>query len=115
RPMAFTDSSTTEIALRRSIAWIRRKLEDTGVNWTSPSLLFSSLRFLWISARYKWRRHGFYHLRLEVDFTVHQIHREAAVMAPIGCGIYKGARGCTSLDLFLLLFMYGYAAQEVCR
>jgi hypothetical protein len=30
------------------------------------SLFSSSL--VWILARYKWRRHGFYHLPLEVEF-----------------------------------------------
>ena len=43
---------------------------------------------------------GFYHLPLEVDFPVHRIRREAAVMAPIGSGIYEAVRGRTSLDSF---------------
>src|ERR1700681_3965146 len=124
--MTFTDTSTTEAALRKLWThglgygdmeiWRYGDMEVTGVNWTFPScflLLFSSY---WISARYKWRRHGFYHLPLEVDFPRAPDPPKGHPRAvPIGCGIYEAVRGRTSLDLFLLLFMYGYAAQEVCR
>ena len=85
-------------------------LEDSGS--IGRFLLFSSLsslRFLWISARYKWRRHGFYHLPLEVDFPVHRIRREVAAMAPIGRGTYADVRRRT--HLILSFFMYIYMLQ----
>jgi len=47
-------------------------------SWFSV-LFFSS----WISARYKWRRHGFYHLRISINgrwsFPVHRIHRKVTL------------------------------------
>jgi hypothetical protein len=54
--------------------------------WRTGSLLdvilfLSSL--LWISARYKWRRHGFYHLRISVNgrwsFPVRRICRKVTL------------------------------------
>jgi len=51
------------------------------------SLLFSShlhtLLLHWISARYKWRRHGFYHLQISVNgrwsFPVRRIRRKVTL------------------------------------
>jgi len=49
-------------------AWVR-KLRYGGLDhfWMFLVSLFSS-SLLRISARYKWRRHGFYHLQMEVEF-----------------------------------------------
>src|ERR1700694_4563177 len=73
--------------------WIYGDMEVTGVNWTFPScflLLFSSY---WISARYKWRRHGFYHLPLEVDFHRAPDPPKGLPRAvAIGSGIYEALR-----------------------
>src|ERR1700681_3532559 len=81
--------------------WRYGDMEVTGVNWTFPScflLLFSSY---WISARYKWRRHGFYHLPLEGDFPRAPDPPKGHPRAvQIGSGIYEAVRGRTSLDSF---------------
>jgi len=60
-------------------------------------LLFSSLLHTlllhWISARYKWRRHGFYHLRISVNgrwsFPVRRIHRKATVRCQSVAGLFS--------------------------
>ena len=64
-------------------------------------LLFSSLLhtllLLWISAQYKWRRHGFYHLRIQVNgrwsFPVHRIRRKVTLS---GHKRYRDFWVCTS-------------------
>jgi len=60
-------------------------------------LLFSSLLHTllhhWISARYKWHRHGFSHLRISVkgrwSFPVRRIHRKAAVWCQSVAGLFS--------------------------
>jgi len=80
--------------LMRSTESIRGSLDD---DWTGGMGLdvyggFTFVTLLWISAQYKWRRHGFYHLRRQVkwrwSFPVHQIRRDVTHRALIGCGTY---------------------------
>jgi len=65
-------------------------------------LLFSSPYLLlhWISARYKWHWHGFYHLRISVNgrwsFPVRRIHRKATIRCQSVAGhlsLYEYVRG----------------------
>jgi len=64
------------------------------------SALLHTLLLHWISARYKWRRHGFYHIRISLNgrwsFPVHPIHRKATVWCPSVEGLlslYEYVRG----------------------
>jgi hypothetical protein len=73
---------------------------------------FTLLTILWISGRYKWRRHRFYHLRRQVQwwwsFPVHRIRREAAHRALIGCGTYYVVRRRTCQFYFFVGFLLLY-------
>jgi hypothetical protein len=118
----------------RSETWERRKWVNSFgtrhrrkvINWAFLLLflLFSILYILhWISARYKWRRHGFYHLRISVNgrwsFPVRRIRRKGHRTVPIGCGTFELVRVRTRHDCLMLSLPFhfsctAYAAQEVC-
>jgi len=81
-------------------------------------LISSSL--LWISALYKWRRHGFYHLPLEVEFPrapdpprgPHELCRSVVgLMGSYDCVRRMIVHSFPSLVFSALIL--AYAAQEV--
>ena len=82
-------------------------------------LLFSLL--LWISAQYKWRRHGFLPppeiSQVEVEFPRAPDPPNGYHMVLIGCGTYGFVRlrtlnGCLIVSFPTLVLVY--AAQGVC-
>jgi hypothetical protein len=87
------------------------------------SLFSSSL--LWISARYKSRRHGFYHLRLSVNgrwsFPVRPIRQKVALELYRSVVGLMGSYDCVRrmivsffVSLSFLSLILALAAQEVC-
>jgi hypothetical protein len=86
--------------------------------------LFSS-PLLWISAQYKWRRHGFYHLRNSVNgrwiFPVRLIRRKAAFELYRSVVGLMGSYNCVPrmivsflVSLSFSSFILALAAQAVC-
>jgi len=49
-------------------AWARKSRYGDRITFGCFLVYLFSAYLLLISARYKWRRHGFYHLPLEVEF-----------------------------------------------
>ena len=47
-------------------AWVRKSRYGDAITFGCFLVYLFSSALLWISARYKWRRHGLYHLPLEV-------------------------------------------------
>jgi len=76
--MAYAKIRATEMMVIG--VWFGSGDMDDGITFGCflVDLLYSSL--LWILARYKWRRHGFYHLPMEVEFP-------RAPDPPIGCPV----------------------------
>jgi hypothetical protein len=124
-----TEELRSETRERRK--WVNRvsELRTGGSNQLGvPFFCFFSshlhtLLLLWISARYKWRRHGFYHLRISVNgrwsFPVRRIRRKGHNTVPIGSGTFELVRVRTRHDCLMLSFHFhfsctAYAAQEVC-
>ena len=98
-------------------------MED-GVTLDVPSfssLLFTSL-LLWISAQYKWRRHGFLPppeiSQVEVEFPRAPDPPNGYHMVLIGCGTYGFVRLRTLNGYLIVSFpstlIRVYAAQGVC-
>jgi len=84
------------------------------------SLFSSSL--LWISARYKWRRHGFYHLCISVNgrwsFPVPRIHRMVTLRGTDllwGLWIRTIAYVERLFDCFLSISLHSYSCTGLCR
>jgi hypothetical protein len=87
--------------------------------------LFSSY-LLWISARYKWRRHGFYHLLISINgrwsFPVRQIHRKVTLHGTDrlrDLWVRTIAYAEQLFDCFLSISFFSYSctglcSQEVC-
>ena len=99
----------------RSESLQRRKVINWAFLSSVSSLLFSSYLLLhWISARYKWRRHGFYHLPISVNgrlsFPVGRIHRTGTVRCQSVAGLlslYEYVRGMICLMLSFSFLLYG--------
>jgi len=82
-----------------------------------PSLL------LWISARYKWRRHGFYHLRISVNgrwsFPVRRIRRTVTLSGTdrlwdLRVRTIAYVEQLFDYSLSFSSIVLAFAAQEVC-
>jgi hypothetical protein len=90
-------------------------------------LLFSSLLhtllLLWISARYKWRRHGFYHLQISVNgrwsFPVRQIRQMVTLSGTdrlwdLRVRTIAYVERLFDYSLLFSSIILAFAAQEVC-
>jgi hypothetical protein len=86
------------------------------------SLFFSSGYFfasllLWISAQYKWRRHGFLPppeiSQVEVEFPIARDPPNGYHMVLIGCGTYGFARLHT-LNGYLIVVILFYSCMGLC-
>jgi hypothetical protein len=75
------DVQATGMMVVGTSVWKSRYGDGITIGCFLVSLFSSSL--LWISARYKSRRHRFYHLRISVNgrwsFPVHRIHRKVTL------------------------------------
>ena len=93
-------------------------MED-GVTLDVPS--FSSLLFtwllLWISAQYKWRRHGFLPppeiSQLEVECPHAPNLQNSYQMVLIGCGTYRFVR-LRTLNGYLIVSIHFYTCTGLC-
>jgi len=121
--MTCAEIRATGIMVVGSWVWKWRYVDGVTFGCFLVSLFSSSL--LRISAQYKWRRHGFYHLRISVhgrwSLPVRRIRRKVAFE------LYRSVAGLMSsyecvrgmiVSVFLLLsfptLVRGSAAQEVC-
>jgi len=93
-------------------------MED-GVTLNVPSLssfLFTSL-LLWISAQYKWRRHGFLPppetSQVEVEFPRAPDPPNGYHMVLIGCGTYGFVR-LRTLNGYLIVVIFFYSCTGLC-
>jgi len=99
-------------------------MED-GITFGCFLVSLSSSSLLWISARYKWRRHGFLPPSESVKwrwiFPVHRIRRKVAIELSRSVVGLMGSYDCVrrmivaffvSLSIFSLIL--ALAAQEVC-
>jgi len=64
--------------------WVWKSRYGDGITFGCFLVSLFSSSLLWISARYKWRRHGIYHLRISVNgrwsFPVRQIDRKVTLL-----------------------------------
>jgi len=110
----------------RSIEFRNSGLEESyqlGVPFFCFSLLFSFPYYItWISAQYKWRRHGFLplpdHSQVEVEFPRALDRLKGYCKVPIGSGTIELVRVRTRHDWLMLFCGFrfscmAYAAQEV--
>ena len=93
-------------------------MED-GVTLDVPSfssLLFTSL-LLWISAQYKWHRHGFLPppetSQVEVEFPCAPDPPNGYHTVLIGCGTYGFVR-LRMLNSYLIIVILFYSCTELC-
>jgi hypothetical protein len=97
-------------------------MED-GVTLDVPSFSYLYFLLLWISAQYKWHRHGFLpHLEIsqvEVELPRTPDPPNGYDTVLIGCGTYGFVRLCKLKGLFDSFLFFStlvrdYAAQGVC-
>jgi len=106
-------------------AWVRKSRYGDGINFGCCHVSLFSCSHLWISARYKWCRHGFYQLRISVNgrwsFPLHQIPQNFAIelyrsvvglMCSYDCVYRMTVSFFISLSFFSLIL--ALPGQEVC-